>query len=251
MLESIEIMKMLWTEPLVTFEGVYYKLKDCCCRLKPVQKPHPPLWVGAHGPHMLEITGKFGDGWLGDGFASEYKDSLSKIKRAAKECGRDPEEITPARLEFTSIARDHETAARYLPRPHWFGGWEEMTEEEMSEAMAKLERERISGGPDEYIEGIDECVDCGAELVEELPDEISYDKIRVKWKPLQSLPGRIYAEMAKEVFDKKGIPSLIQSSFFSSAYGTRGVFGDKTTILVPEDRLEECTEIINQMFNHI
>ena len=103
----------------------------------------------------------------------------------------------------------------------------------------------------EYVDGIDVCYDCGIKLVDVLPDEVSHDEIKVKWKPLQSLPGRIYAEMAKEVFDKKGIPSLIKSTFFSSAYGTRGIFGDKTIIFVPEDRFEECTEIINQMFNHI
>ena len=97
------------------------------------------------------------------------------------------------------------------------------------------------------------CPKCGADIseideeeVEELPDEM-----KIKWKPLQSLPGSIYAEMVKEVFDKKGIPSLIKRSPLSSAYGLRGDSGDETTIFVPEDRFEECTEIINQMLNHI
>ncbi|NVM03343.1 MAG: DUF2007 domain-containing protein [Candidatus Helarchaeota archaeon] len=103
----------------------------------------------------------------------------------------------------------------------------------------------------EYVEGTDVCYDCGEKLLDKLPDEIDHSEIKVKWKPLQSLPGRIYAEMAKEVFDKKGIPSLIRSTFFSSAYGTRGISGDTTTIFVPEDRFDECKEILKQMFNHI
>lgn len=103
----------------------------------------------------------------------------------------------------------------------------------------------------EYVEGIDVCYDCGEKTLDKLPDEINYSEIKVKWKPLQTLPGRIYAEMVKEVFDKKGIPSLIKSPFFSSAFGTRGIFGDATTIFVPEDRFEECEKIITQMFNHI
>ncbi len=103
----------------------------------------------------------------------------------------------------------------------------------------------------EYIEGADFCYDCGEKLVDKLPNEINHNEIKIKWKPLQNLPGRIYAEMVKEVFNKKGIPSLISSTFFSSAYGTRGIFGDPTIIFVPEDRFEECQEIINQMFNHI
>lgn len=103
----------------------------------------------------------------------------------------------------------------------------------------------------EYIENADFCYDCGEKLVDKLPDEINSNKIKIKWKPLQNLPGRIYAEMVKEVFDKKGIPSFIKSSLLSSALGIKGILGDTSTIFVPEDRFEECQEIINQMFNHI
>jgi len=66
----------------------------------------------------------------------------------------------------------------------------------------------------EYVEEIDVCCDCGEKLLDKLPDEINCSEIKVKWKPLQTLPGRIYAEMVKEVFDKKGIPSLVRSTFF-------------------------------------
>jgi len=103
----------------------------------------------------------------------------------------------------------------------------------------------------EYVKNIDTCHDCGEKLTDELPDDIKHSEIKTRWKPLQNLPGRIYAEMAKEIFDEKGIPSFIKSTFFSSAYGTRGVFGDTATIFVPDDKLEECSEIIKQIFNHI
>ncbi len=103
----------------------------------------------------------------------------------------------------------------------------------------------------EYIKNIDVCHDCNEKLVADLPKEINYSEIKIKWKPLQNLPGRIYAEMAKEVFDKEGIPSFISSTFFSSAYGTRGIIGDTATIFVPEDKIDECNEILKQMFDHI
>lgn len=99
MLEMIKIMKKLWTEPVVTFKGQFYQLKNCRSPLRPVQTPHPPIWIGAHGPRMLKITATVGDGWFGDVLADEYKETLSKIRRMAKEAGRDPAEITPARLE--------------------------------------------------------------------------------------------------------------------------------------------------------
>ena len=102
----------------------------------------------------------------------------------------------------------------------------------------------------EYYEGVDVCHDCGSKLTDVLPEEIDPSDIKIKWKALNILSGRIYAEMAKEVFDKKGIPSLVKSTFFSSAYGTRGISGDPTTIFVPEEKYEECQEIIKQMFDN-
>ena len=162
MLETIQIMKRLWTEPSVTFEGEFYHLKNCRSPLRPVQTPHPPIWIGAHGPRMLKITAMVGDGWFGDVLADKYKETLSKIRRMAKEFGRNPDEITPARLEFTCIAKDHEAARKYLPRPHVFGGWKPMTKEEEVEWIAAVERQRIFGTPDEYMDGIERLVKSGA-----------------------------------------------------------------------------------------
>jgi len=162
MVEAIQIMKELWTGQSVTYDGEFYHIKRYRCHLKPFHKPHPPIWIGANGPRMLKITAKLGDGWLGDVFAHEYEETLRKIRCMAREFGRGPEKITPSRLEFTSIAKDHETARQYLPPPHWFGGWKDVTEEEKAEAIATMERERIFGTPDEYIEGIDKLVKSGA-----------------------------------------------------------------------------------------
>ena len=162
LVETIKIMKRLWTERSVTFEGEFYRLHGCRSPLRPVQEPYPPFWIGANGPRMLRITAELGDGWLGDVFAHEYEETLRRIRRMAKDYGRDPEAITRARLEFTSIAKDRETARQYLPSPHWFGGWKDVTEEQKAEALATMERERIFGTPDEYIEGIDKLAKSGS-----------------------------------------------------------------------------------------
>src|SRR3990172_792511 len=44
--ESLAVIKRLWTEPAVTHEGKYYKFTDFPLEPKPVQKPHPPIWIG-------------------------------------------------------------------------------------------------------------------------------------------------------------------------------------------------------------
>ena len=44
--EEIDILKRLWTEDKVSFEGKYYRLNDAPCNPMPIQKPHPPIWMG-------------------------------------------------------------------------------------------------------------------------------------------------------------------------------------------------------------
>src|SRR5207244_11578590 len=51
--ESITLMKALWTEPRVTLNGRFYHLDQAAQEPKPVQKPHPPIWFGASHPHAL------------------------------------------------------------------------------------------------------------------------------------------------------------------------------------------------------
>src|ERR1035441_9237545 len=48
--EGIALMKALWTEPLVTFDGEFWQLKDAPMEPKPFQKPFPPIWFGGAGP---------------------------------------------------------------------------------------------------------------------------------------------------------------------------------------------------------
>src|SRR5207302_10714499 len=47
--ESLQILRSLWTEPRTNFEGRYYTMRDAVCIPKPVQQPHPPIWIGAGG----------------------------------------------------------------------------------------------------------------------------------------------------------------------------------------------------------
>jgi alkanesulfonate monooxygenase SsuD/methylene tetrahydromethanopterin reductase-like flavin-dependent oxidoreductase (luciferase family) len=143
MLESIKILKNLWTKPTVNYNGQFYKLKNYSLPLKPVQKPHPPIWIAAYGPRMLKIAATFGDGWIGMVDFEKYKEQLTEIRRIAKEAGREPEEITPAILEFTGIAKDRETALKYTE-------------------LAKGYVTRISGTPDDCIRGIERLVKSGA-----------------------------------------------------------------------------------------
>jgi alkanesulfonate monooxygenase SsuD/methylene tetrahydromethanopterin reductase-like flavin-dependent oxidoreductase (luciferase family) len=75
--EAVQIIKGLWTQEKVSFKGDYYLIKDAICNPKPIQKPHPPIWLTARGHKMLRIVAEYADGW-------NYCNSLDGFKRKAK-----------------------------------------------------------------------------------------------------------------------------------------------------------------------
>jgi len=62
--EAVQLMKRLWTEETVDFEGRFVRAKGAVIEPKPVQKPHPPIWVGGHKSQSLRMAGQYGDGWM-------------------------------------------------------------------------------------------------------------------------------------------------------------------------------------------
>jgi len=65
--EACQVLKALWTEPRASFDGRYYRLVDAIAEPKPLQRPHPPLWVGGNGPRRtLRVAAKRADVWSCD-----------------------------------------------------------------------------------------------------------------------------------------------------------------------------------------
>jgi len=118
--EAIKIIKLLWkNDKKVDFDGKFWKLNDAVLSLKPYRKRKtPPIWVGAHGPKMLELTGKLGDGWLPWAPSLEdYKEGLEKIQTHAKKEGRNPDEITPGVVLAIVADENREECDRMLKSP--------------------------------------------------------------------------------------------------------------------------------------
>jgi hypothetical protein len=61
--EWITIFKQLWSQSPASFNGRFYRYSDIRCEPFPVQKPHPPIWVGGHSRAALRRTARHGDGW--------------------------------------------------------------------------------------------------------------------------------------------------------------------------------------------
>ena len=86
------------------FDGQYAKFKDIVFEPKPVQKPHPPLWIGGESPAALRRVIALGDAWYPLGAnpefplntAQRYADAVARLRSAALEAKRDPASITLA-----------------------------------------------------------------------------------------------------------------------------------------------------------
>jgi alkanesulfonate monooxygenase SsuD/methylene tetrahydromethanopterin reductase-like flavin-dependent oxidoreductase (luciferase family) len=63
-LEVLQVARRLWTEPEVTHQGRHFRLRRAVLTLKPVQRPHPPVWIGASGDPAVERAARHGDAWL-------------------------------------------------------------------------------------------------------------------------------------------------------------------------------------------
>lgn len=93
--ESLQVIRSLWTQPRTTFAGAHYRLSDAVSEPKPVQRPHPPIWVGGSGPRRtLRIAAEHADVWNAAGGSPEEFTASSRIlARHCEAIGRDPGEI--------------------------------------------------------------------------------------------------------------------------------------------------------------
>lgn len=114
--EGLQIIRKLWSaggEP-VDFDGQFWQLQDAVLGLEPFAG-QPPIWLAAHGPRMLKITGRYADGWLPTRMApAEYRAKLDAIQSAARDAGRDPDSITPGMLAYVVVDDDREACRTML-----------------------------------------------------------------------------------------------------------------------------------------
>lgn len=96
--EGVQVLRALFTGDDVTFEGRYHHLERATYRPRPVQQPHPPIWVGGNGRRRtLPIAGRYADAWHGwADDAAELTELMAIVDRAADDAGRDPSSILRA-----------------------------------------------------------------------------------------------------------------------------------------------------------
>lgn len=116
--EALAVVRLLWsTDEPVDFDGNHYQLDRALCGLAG-HVPPPPVWLAAHGPRTLGITGTHADGWLPTGHGPEaYRAGLSRIQEAAKAAGRAPDAVEPGVFVWAVVASSRAHARELLAGP--------------------------------------------------------------------------------------------------------------------------------------
>ncbi len=93
--EALQVLKTIWTTDPVEFAGDFYTVPRSYIGLKPVQRPHPPIYMAAYTPATMTRTARFADGWHPVGVPlANIAEMFGTIKTMAREAGRDADALT-------------------------------------------------------------------------------------------------------------------------------------------------------------
>ena len=115
--EMLQIMKRLWTEPSVTFQGRFYQLDDATIYPKPISRPIPQYVATGRAEAALRRAGRFGDGWFTTVCdPEEFREDRQRVVATARTAGRDLRELACSGLYATfHLDRDGEKARLEAP----------------------------------------------------------------------------------------------------------------------------------------
>jgi probable F420-dependent oxidoreductase len=118
--ESVQIMKLLWTESKASFQGRYWSFRDVSMEPKPLQKPHLPLWFGGHHENALKRAVKYGNGWMGAGSSSSgaFVRESAMIRRFLDEAKHDPATFGYGKRVYLAVDNDRARGEKRIRE--WF-----------------------------------------------------------------------------------------------------------------------------------
>ncbi len=137
--EAISIIKRLWTEDCVSFEGRYFRAKDLTTGTRPIQKPTPPIWIAAHGDRAVKRAARLGDSLIMNPHAS-----ITTLERQL--------EVYRAALEKESKPFPRELSIR---KDIYIAGNRKAAWEEAEQEIPKLVRGLTAEGQDRELPATD------------------------------------------------------------------------------------------------
>jgi F420-dependent oxidoreductase-like protein len=159
--EAVRLIRRLWTEERVTFQGQYYTLEDALCAPKPVQ-PRLPLWIGGQGEKkLLRLVAAEADGWnmvLGSSL-DQVRHKLAVLQRHCEAVGRDLATLDKSLFLCTYLYDSAQECAAYRADQARLLG---------AQSTAHLDRARelgLAGPAAQVIETLQRYLACGFDYI--------------------------------------------------------------------------------------
>lgn len=149
--DNLAVMRRLWEEPQVDFDGRFVRLRQGRMEPKPVQRPLP-VWFGASSPRALRRTARLADGWIGAGSSpsTAFPAMVAQLREYLEAEGRDPGSFPIGKRAYVAIDRPADEVAGWFRAVY---------------GPAVPPEVAISGSPDQVLEELLELREAGAELL--------------------------------------------------------------------------------------
>ena len=156
-LEGLRLMRALWSQETVDFDGRFWQLEGAWIAPRPAQQPLP-IWFGGRHPDQLRRAVDHGDGWIGAGSTTtaQFSEHVRIVQRRMDETGRDPASFPIAKRVYVALDDDRARAERRLR--DWFG---------VRYAPRPQLGSQVSvwGSAAQCVEGLQAVLDAGAQML--------------------------------------------------------------------------------------
>ena len=166
--ESLQVIKAMWTQDEATFEGRFYSVRGAINEPKPVQRPHPPIWIGGGGEKVtLKLVAQHGDGCNLRADLDTVRHKLDVLREHCRNVGRDYDSILKT-FEFYAVVGDErevkrvvrETARRTGKDEDFVRTWNEFQGD--PDGIAASIQEYAAAGIDYFIVNLPNAAEEGA-----------------------------------------------------------------------------------------
>ena len=148
--ETVEIVKAMWSEPDVTYDGKHFQLDGAQCDPKPLQQPHPQILIGGGGEQLtLRVVARLADASNFGGKPHEFQHKTEVLQQHCKDVGRDYDEIQKT-MSGEIFIRETEAEVKAAGTKSIFG-----------EPVESWTAGNLVGTPEQVVEKIKTYIDLG------------------------------------------------------------------------------------------
>lgn len=160
--EGLTLMKALWTESPVTFDGEFWQVEDSAMEPKPFQKPFPPIWFGGASRAALRRAVRFGNGFFGAGASptAKFADQVQIVREALAESHRPTEDFPIAKRVYIAVDENAGLARTRINAE---------LERLYGRRSEDIEAAAVAGTPDDCVRELRKVAEAGAELIQFTP----------------------------------------------------------------------------------